>query len=88
MLNCGDGAQMPTADDHLMGDRNYENRKGRKQKRVNIGDAVKRHEVGESRHFLPERGPGRRPGMLGPGQVDALPSTVEWDNMCGMRDEL
>ena len=72
MLDCGDGAQMPTADDHLMGDRNYENRKGRKQKRVNIGDAVKRHKVEDSRHFPPERGTGRRPGKLGPGEVDHL----------------
>ena len=65
MLNCGDGAQMPTADDHLMGDRNYENRKGRKQKRVNIRDAVKRHEVGES---LPARKGTRAEtrGTLGP----------------------
>ena len=29
MLNCGDGAQMATADDHLMGDSNCESRKGR-----------------------------------------------------------
>ena len=72
MLDCGDDVQMPTADDHVLGDRNFENRKGRKQKTVKFGDADERHGVRGLCHFPPERGPGRRPGIVGPGPADRL----------------
>ena len=66
------GAQMATADNHMVGDSNFENRKDRKQKTVKFEDANKHHGVGESHHFPPERGPGQRPGTVRPGPADRL----------------
>ena len=70
------GAQMATADNHMVGDSNFENRKDRKQKTVKFEDADERHRFGESCHFPSERGPGWRPWTVRPRPAGHLTTRI------------